>query len=183
MPTTIQQLAPPAEACDSQTEERKGYSVQRFVGRRNGDRIKAFWDARTMRRKTPGNCSRCGDPKTEENKLKTCDKCREYNKKQHRERTLRKHAIKADAAVLAEIRQFRRELNALRAMFKKSQGEHKKSFARGRQSGIKAGFKNALAEMLKKIQKNQDANGAQSYADALPRITEKEMSEINHAYE
>ena len=146
------------------------------------NKIKAFWEARTVRRKLPGHCARCGEPKTDENGLKTCDKCRAENKKAHHDRRLRAHAIKADAVVLAEIRQFRRELNALRAMFKKSQGEHKKSFDRGRASGMKFGFKKALAEMLKRIQQNQSQHDAQSRVESFPEITAQELSEINHAY-
>ncbi len=145
-------------------------------------RIKAFWDARAVRRKLPGHCARCGEPKTDENGLKICEKCRAYNKKSHHDLRLRRHAIKADAAVLAEIRQFRRELNALRAMFKKSQNAHKKSFDRGRKSGQQSGFKHALAKMLAMVRGSQEKSDAQSYEEATREITSQELNEINHAY-
>ncbi len=118
----------------------------------------AFWTGLALRRKQPGNCSRCGKP--HDGKFRQCDPCRVKLKKYKAKKLVDRERYNPTAA-MAMIHQMRREVTKLREIIKQMQKSYRRDYQR--------------AWKLRKE--------TRKYADVFPEISKQEAATFSHAYE
>jgi len=121
-------------------------------------KAESFWARLKVRRKQPGNCSRCGRPHTGEKKQ--CLRCLEYQGK-YRGRIADKNMKLTAGQVVAMVKQMRREVTKLREIIKQMQRADRRHYQRA-------------YTRRKTVEK---------YHDAYPEISKQELSTMNHRYD
>ena len=122
-------------------------------------KAQAHWARKTAQRKQPGNCGRCGKPNPQQTH-KHCPACRDYQKRYKLGLMARGHDM-TQAAVIALVKQCRREVSKLREIIKKMQKENRRKYNQ--------------AWMMKRT--------LRKYADAYPEISKQELATMSHAYD
>jgi len=140
-------------------ETRDGGKLSKDQIRRQKKSVLFFQRLQELRQ-TPGNCRRCGKPHADTTK-KICAKCREHHNEYYRRKAAQIRNGESIGALAKRVASLEHELSRMLI-------DRRAVYVQGYQAG--------------KTWKRK-AQSAQSYLDAMPRITEQELATMNHAYD